>query len=128
MMLNTYPTLVPTGLFSAHLLSRRLAPANPRRTRNVRLKPPPHVPWPAHLAPPDAALINKVMEVGAGVRAPPADFLASLRRYSSGQLAVLLIFYVELWAIKMNFLIFFRKLGGQVVYYRSTMIELPWAG
>jgi hypothetical protein len=62
--------------------------------------------------------LYEVMEVGAGMRMPSSNFLNNLIQYSRGQLSVLLMFYTGLWTIKLNFLVFFRKLGGQVTYYR----------
>jgi hypothetical protein len=55
-----------------------------------------------------------VMETGAGLRKLSPNFVDILIRYSRGQLAVILLFYVGLWTVKANFLVFFYKLGNSV--------------
>lgn len=40
--------------------------------------------------------------------------------YMKGSIAVLFLFYVGLWTIKMSFLVFFYRLGEQVTYYRVS--------
>ncbi|KAJ4374837.1 hypothetical protein N0V83_001915 [Neocucurbitaria cava] len=42
----------------------------------------------------------------------------AIKVYLHGSLAVLLMFYIGLWTIKINFLIFFKQLGYQITYYR----------
>ncbi|KAF2787235.1 hypothetical protein K505DRAFT_367528 [Melanomma pulvis-pyrius CBS 109.77] len=59
-----------------------------------------------------------LMEVTAAVRMPSANFVANAERYFKGSLAVLFLFYVGLWTIKLSFLVFFYKLGEQVAYCR----------
>ncbi|KAJ8059985.1 hypothetical protein OCU04_011598 [Sclerotinia nivalis] len=66
-------------------------------------------------------IINDFYEIKyvlSGMKMPDANLFYSLGRYLHGSLAVLFIFYVELWCIKINFLIFFRKLGDQVRHYQ----------
>jgi hypothetical protein len=42
----------------------------------------------------------------------------SIRSHLHGTLSMLVMFYLGLWSIKINFLIFFRRLGYQITYYR----------
>lgn len=52
---------------------------------------------------------------------PPTDIprlFNAIEVYLHGSLAVLLMFYVGLWTIKLNFLMFFKQLGYQITYYR----------
>jgi hypothetical protein len=60
----------------------------------------------------------EMSEVGAGLRMPSVNFVANIQRYNRGALSVLILFYFGLWAIKLNFLVFFYRLGSQVTYYR----------
>ncbi|KAF1953537.1 hypothetical protein CC80DRAFT_537415 [Byssothecium circinans] len=62
--------------------------------------------------------LYEVMEVGSGLRMPSLNFADRMIRYSRGQMAVLILFYVGLWSIKANFLVFFYRLGNQITYYR----------
>ncbi|CAG8954818.1 hypothetical protein HYFRA_00004744, partial [Hymenoscyphus fraxineus] len=63
--------------------------------------------------------LYEMLSVLSGQAYPTATFLHSLGQYLHGSLAVLLMFYLGLWTIKINFLLFFRKLGDQVKnYYR----------
>jgi hypothetical protein len=62
--------------------------------------------------------LYELMEVTAMVRMPSENFVENAERYMKGSLAVLFMFYVGLWTIKMSFLVFFYKLGNQVTYYR----------
>jgi hypothetical protein len=52
---------------------------------------------------------------------PPTDIprlFDAIRVYLHGSLAVLMMFYMGLWTIKINFLIFFKRLGYQINYFR----------
>jgi hypothetical protein len=62
----------------------------------------------------------ELMEVTAMVRMPSAHFVEHAERYMKGSLAVLFMFYVGLWTVKMSFLLFFYRLGSQVTYYRVS--------
>ena len=53
----------------------------------------------------------ETMSVFAGFQLPGPNFLAHAHRYAKSSLATLLLFYSTLWAIKLSFLIFFRRLG-----------------
>jgi hypothetical protein len=64
-----------------------------------------------------SVIIDNVYEmvgVLSGQQYPTSTFLHSLERYLHGSLAVLIMFYMGLWTIKINFLLFFRGLGDQV--------------
>jgi hypothetical protein len=53
---------------------------------------------------------------------PPTDMVKlfdAIQVYLHGSLAVLIMFYVGLWTVKINFLIFFKRLGYQISYYRT---------
>ncbi|CAL8574177.1 hypothetical protein XPA_000145 [Xanthoria parietina] len=45
---------------------------------------------------------------------PPADFPQRTERYLRASVAIILFFYTGLWAIKLSFLVFFKKLGENV--------------
>jgi hypothetical protein len=52
---------------------------------------------------------------------PPDDLPRLFNAYTAylhGSLGVLLMFYVGLWAIKIGFLVFFKRLGDRVRFYR----------
>jgi hypothetical protein len=62
--------------------------------------------------------VYEMKYVLSGKQYATAHFMTALGRYLHGSLAVLLMFYLGLWTIKMNFLVFFYRLGDQVTYYR----------
>lgn len=62
----------------------------------------------------------ELMEVTAGIRMPSMNFVSNAERNMKGTLAVLFLFYVGLWTVKMSFLAFFYRLGDQVTYYRAS--------
>lgn len=62
----------------------------------------------------------EVTGVGSGLRMPSANFVTNFNRYMKGEMSILIIFYFGLWAIKLNFLVFFYRLGSQVAYYRKA--------
>jgi hypothetical protein len=64
--------------------------------------------------------LYELMEVTAAVRLPSVNFVSNAERYMKGSLAVLFMFYVGLWTVKMSFLVFFYRLGNQVTYYRVS--------
>ncbi|KAH8699444.1 hypothetical protein GQ44DRAFT_764685 [Phaeosphaeriaceae sp. PMI808] len=64
--------------------------------------------------------LYELMEVTAAMRLPSENFVENAERYMKGSLAVLFLFYVGLWSIKMSFLVFFYRLGDQVTYYRVS--------
>ncbi|KAI4200987.1 MAG: hypothetical protein LQ350_003556 [Teloschistes chrysophthalmus] len=55
-----------------------------------------------------------VIAVSAGVEAPDENFPQVAGRYFKSTAAVIILFYSALWAIKMSFLLFFRRLGNNV--------------
>ena len=62
----------------------------------------------------------ELMEVTSAIRIPSVNFVQNAERFMKGSLAVLFLFYVGLWSIKMSFLVFFYHLGDQVTYYRVS--------
>lgn len=62
--------------------------------------------------------VYEMKYVLSGQQYPTAHFMTALGRYLHGSLAVLLMFYLGLWTIKLNFLTFFYRLGDQITYYR----------
>lgn len=68
----------------------------------------------------------ELMNVSAGLALPGPNFLADGRRYSRASLAILILFYSTLWSIKLSFLIFFRRLGKNVL--RQKLIWWPVFG
>ena len=55
------------------------------------------------------------MAVSAGqLYPPPADFPRRTERYLRASVAIIMFFYTGLWAIKLSFLVFFKKLGENV--------------
>lgn len=64
--------------------------------------------------------LYELMEVTAAIRMPGVNFVENAERYMKGSLAVLFLFYVGLWCVKLSFLIFFYRLGDQVTYYRVS--------
>ena len=55
-----------------------------------------------------------IIDVYAGLKAPPADFLQRALDFLHEELAVNLLFLFSIWSIKLSFLLFFKKLGFQV--------------
>ena len=45
---------------------------------------------------------------------PPISFVKDSERYYKGSVIVLVFFYTSLWAVKISFLLFFRRLGQNV--------------
>ncbi|CAG8975094.1 hypothetical protein HYALB_00008934 [Hymenoscyphus albidus] len=65
-------------------------------------------------------IINNFYEIAnflSGKAYLTATFPHSLEQYLHGSLAAWLMFYLVLWTIKINFLLFFRKLGDKVTNY-----------
>jgi len=62
--------------------------------------------------------LYEVKHVLSGEKVYDAGFPRSLLRYLHGSLVVLLFFYLTLWTIKINFLVFFYRLGHQIREYR----------
>jgi ABC-type enterochelin transport system permease subunit len=48
------------------------------------------------------------------IRSPSPDFVADTESYYKGSLAVLVFYYSSLWAVKISFLLFFKRLGQNV--------------
>ena len=56
--------------------------------------------------------------VSAGLKQPSQDFVKLSEGYLKATVAVMVMFYLGLWTIKMNFLILFYRLGSQITCYR----------
>ena len=52
--------------------------------------------------------------VSSGEEAPPSDFLHQLTLYFHAQIAVNLLSTCGIWAVKLSFMLLFRKLGNKV--------------
>jgi len=59
----------------------------------------------------------EVAEVAAGLRLPGVKFVAHTEKSLHAILAATLLFYLELWAINMNFLVLFYRLGAGIQSY-----------
>ena len=57
--------------------------------------------------------LNLAVDAGQ-VYPPPADFPGRTKRYLRATVAIVTFFYTGLWAIKLSFLVFFKKLGKNV--------------
>lgn len=68
----------------------------------------------------------ELMNVSAGLELPGPSFFADGERYSRASLAILILFYSTLWSIKLSFLIFFKRLGKNVL--RQKLIWWPVFG
>lgn len=55
-----------------------------------------------------------VVAIGTGEVLPPPDFLQQLQLYPRGQVVFFWLYFTGLWAIKLSFLLFFRRLGNRV--------------
>ena len=55
-----------------------------------------------------------LVNVENGVQLPPPDFFDQLKLFFRSQIAVNLLMTCGLWAIKLSFMLFFRKLGHNV--------------
>lgn len=55
-----------------------------------------------------------VLEISAGVTTPGADFFPGLISFARVQFAVEFFFHTTLFAVKLSFLFFFRRLGQRV--------------
>lgn len=56
--------------------------------------------------------------VSAGLKVPSKDFVPRVERFTKGTVAVIFMFYLGLWTVKMNFLVLFYRLGAQITHYR----------
>ncbi|OAL45509.1 hypothetical protein IQ07DRAFT_211093 [Pyrenochaeta sp. DS3sAY3a] len=45
---------------------------------------------------------------------PPASLLKDTEKYYKGSMVVIAFFFASLWSVKLSFLIFFRRLGGNI--------------
>lgn len=62
-----------------------------------------------------ARLMYQFTAVTSGqVWPPPSSFVTDSERYYKGSVVVLTFFYSSLWAVKISFLLFFRRLGQNV--------------
>ena len=52
--------------------------------------------------------------VGGQVWPPPSTFVQDTQNFFKGSLAALIFFYTGLWAVKLSFLFFFKRLGHNV--------------
>lgn len=55
-----------------------------------------------------------ILDVSAGLATPDADFVVRVIRFARIQFVVELFFYTTLFAVKLSFLLFFRRLGHRV--------------
>ena len=55
-----------------------------------------------------------LLNVQAGLKPPPADMAQQVEQYLRLSGAVIVMFYTSLWAVKLSFLIFFKRLGQNV--------------
>lgn len=55
-----------------------------------------------------------VLDISAGLRAPDADFYTRLIPFARVQFVVQFFFYTTLTAVKLSFLLFFKRLGQRV--------------
>ena len=61
-----------------------------------------------------AGSMYTLANVANGVEAPPPNFLDQLRLFFRAQIAVNLLNTCGIWAVKLSFMLFFRKLGDKV--------------
>jgi hypothetical protein len=57
----------------------------------------------------------------SGIRITPENsprLFTAIRTHLDATISMLVMFYIGLWSIKINFLIFFRRLGYRITYYR----------
>lgn len=55
-----------------------------------------------------------ILDISSGLTGPDADFFSRLVIFARVQFAVELLFYTTLFAVKLSFLFFFRRLGERV--------------
>ena len=58
-----------------------------------------------------------IFDVAAGLETPKADFLVRLRRFLAAEALATLLYGFGLWSIKLAFLLFFKRLGRNVVHH-----------
>lgn len=63
----------------------------------------------------DAETMFRSRRVWAGLELPGADFVSVNERYYKSLVAVFILFFSSLWSIKISFLLFFRRLGKNVL-------------
>lgn len=64
------------------------------------------------------AYIYNMVAVGNGVAIPSPDFMSGTTTGLRSFAALMILNYVGIWLIKLNFLLFFRRLGNHVKTYR----------
>ncbi|KAI0000714.1 hypothetical protein F4779DRAFT_604521 [Xylariaceae sp. FL0662B] len=62
--------------------------------------------------------IYNMEAVGNGVMPPPPTFLNDTSKALRGFAFLMLLNYIGIWLIKLNFLLFFRRLGNRITKYR----------
>lgn len=62
--------------------------------------------------------VYEIKYVLSGLKFPGNGFIHSLEKYLHGSMAVLMMFYLGLWTVKINFLVFFYQLGSKITAYR----------
>lgn len=55
-----------------------------------------------------------ILDISSGLTAPGADFFPKLIVFTRIQFVILIFFYTTLFAVKLSFLFFFRRLGQRV--------------
>ena len=61
------------------------------------------------------AMFRSLRVIGGEVYPPPPNFVEDEQNFLRGSTAVIVLFYSSLWAVKVSFLIFFRRLVHGVV-------------
>ena len=61
--------------------------------------------------------IYTVMDVSNGVIPPDQNFLSTVQRGLRGFGTFMILSYIGIWTIKLNFLLFFKRLGAQFTGY-----------
>lgn len=58
--------------------------------------------------------MHLIAAIGRGELMPPSDLTEQLKFYPHGQVVFYWLYFTGLWAIKLSFLLFFRRLGNRV--------------
>lgn len=61
------------------------------------------------------AMYRSLRVISGEVHPPPPNFVDDEQNFLRGSAAVIILFYSSLWAVKLSFLVFFRKLVQGVV-------------
>ena len=58
-------------------------------------------------------------DVEAGAVPPPADFTSQIESFLHAEVAINLLYLCGIWAIKLSFMLFFRRLGHNVKWQKQ---------